>query len=134
LVGRGKSVCPKANLVDSWRSNWQSIILTPGSRSCGGDECLATPNEHDEKKYFEEKGDCYENNQDDRSLTLKGLSIFITLADVLKHVKGGPILNIFKRSRSAYISFVDPVATEKYLIYSKRADLHIRGKRVCCRV
>jgi len=126
-----KVFVPKANLVDNWRSNRQSKILTPGSRSCG-DECLTTTNEHDENDYFEEKGDYYENNHGDRSLTVKGLSPFATLADVLKHVKGGPILNIFKRSRSAHISFVDPVAAEKFLIYSKHADLYIRGKRVCC--
>ena len=74
----------------------------------------------------------YQNNNDDRSLILKGLSNRTTLADIAKVIRGGPILNFTIRAhdREALVSFVDPSAAEKFLMYSKRTDMYIRGKRV----
>jgi hypothetical protein len=131
-----KIFVPKSNLTDNQRSNPQSTVPTPDTQSCTGDECEATSIENEDNEYYqeEEEEEYYENNHEDRSLTFRGLSPFTTLADVLKHVKGGLILNAFKRPKSAHIAFVDPIAAEKFLMYSKRADLYIRNKRVQLKV
>ena len=78
-----------------------------------------------------EKND-FDNNHDDRTLLLTGLSNRTTLADIIKAVRGGQLLNLYIREheRTATVSFVDPLAAQAFLIYAKRADLYIRGKRV----
>jgi hypothetical protein len=80
----------------------------------------------------EEEEDFYDNNHDDRSLVLKGISPFTTFADVLSVIRGGPLLNVYLRpqQRTAHVTFVEPTAAEKFLIHSKRTDLYVRGKRV----
>ncbi len=74
----------------------------------------------------------YQDNHDHRTLVVKGLSKRTTLADIAKVIRGGPILNFTRRAhdREALVSFVEPIAAEKFLMYSKRSDIYIRGKRV----
>lgn len=73
------------------------------------------------------------DNHEDRSVVLRGLSPFTTLADIAKVIRGGLVLNVFlrPRNRTAHVSFVDPIAAEKFIIHSKRSDIYIKGKRVC---
>jgi hypothetical protein len=127
-----KVFVPKSSLADNRRSNPQSTAPTTETQSSTGDACEATRIGNEENEIYpeEEEEEYYENNHEARSLTFRGLSPFTTLADVLKHIKGGLILNAFKRPKSAHIAFVDPIAAEKFLMYSKRADLYIRNQRV----
>lgn len=73
----------------------------------------------------------FESNHENRSLIIKGLSNRTTLVDITKVVRGGAILNLsmLNHDRHALVSFVDPIAAEKFLIFSKRTDIYIRGKR-----
>lgn len=83
--------------------------------------------------YEQDEGDLHGINRDDRSVVLKGISPFTTMADVLAVIRGGAILNIFLRpqQRTAHVAFVEYNAAEKFLIHSKRIDTYIKGKRVC---
>jgi hypothetical protein len=74
----------------------------------------------------------FDNNHEDRTILLTGLSNRTTLADITKAIRGGQLLNLYIREqeRTARVSFVNPMAAEAFLIYSKRTDLYIRGKRV----
>lgn len=68
----------------------------------------------------------------DRSLVLTGLSSHTTLAEILKQIKGGMLLNIYMKRQdgTAHVAFVDPDAAEKFLMHVKRHDLYIKNKRV----
>lgn len=100
---------------------------------------LSSDLEIEERQQDEEAEQCYteevlyENNHKDRSIVLRGLSAFTTLADIANVIRGGHVLNMFLRSRdrTAHVSFVDAIAAEKFIIHSKRSDLYIKGKRVC---
>lgn len=83
--------------------------------------------------YEQDEGGLHGINRDDRSVVLKGISPFTTMADVLAVIRGGAVLNIFLRpqQRTAHVAFVEPNAAEKFLIHSKRTDTYIKGKRVC---
>jgi hypothetical protein len=74
----------------------------------------------------------FDNNYEDRTLLLTGLSNRTTLADITKAIRGGQLLNLYIREqeRTANVSFVNHMAAEAFLTYSKRTDLYIRGKRV----
>jgi len=74
----------------------------------------------------------WETNREDRSVVFRGLSPFTTLADIVRVVRGGPVLNMFVRAkdRIAHVAFVDTFAAEKFLIQSKRSDIYVKGKRV----
>jgi len=73
-----------------------------------------------------------DKGHEDRTLLLKGLSNRTTLADIAKAVRGGQVLNLYIREqeRTAHVSFVNPLAAKAFLIYAKRADLYVSGKRV----
>jgi hypothetical protein len=60
------------------------------------------------------------------------LSSQTTLADIARTLRGGQLLNFYIREqeRVAHVSFVSPMAAKAFMIYSKRTDLYIRGKRV----
>lgn len=83
--------------------------------------------------YEQEEEDSFDVNREDRSVVLKGISPFTTLADVLAVIRGGAVLNLYLRpqQRTAHVTFVDPNAAENFLIHSKRIDIYVRGKRVC---
>ena len=83
--------------------------------------------------YEQDDEEFYDTNHDDRSLVLKGISPFTTLADVLAEIRGGAVLNVYLRpqERTAHVAFVEPIAAEKFLIHSRRTDIYVRGKRVC---
>jgi hypothetical protein len=81
----------------------------------------------------QDEEEVYDINREDRSVVLKGISPFTTMADVLAVVRGGAVLNIYLRpqQRTAHVAFVEPYAAEKFLIHSRRTDVYIKGKRVC---
>lgn len=85
------------------------------------------------QEWEQDEEDVYDINREDRSVVLKGISPFTTMADVLAVVRGGAVLNIYLRlqQRTAHVAFVEPHAAEKFLIHSKRTDVYIKGKRVC---
>lgn len=95
------------------------------------DEELEVDREEEVEECYEEE-ECYENNHEDRSIVLRGLAPSTTLADIAKVIRGGLVLNMFirPRERTAHVVFVDPIAAEKFLIYSKRSDIYIKSKRV----
>jgi hypothetical protein len=104
--------------------NYSSISplkTMPGNQQCGFGQ-----------DYEQEEGELYDINREDRSVVLKGISPFTTMADVLGVIRGGAVLNIFLRpqQRTAHVSFVEPNAAEKFLIHSKRTDTYVKGKRV----
>lgn len=72
------------------------------------------------------------HSNQDRSVVLKGIPKSASLTDVAKIIRGGTILNMFTRPQQgvAYISFVDPEAAERFLIYANRSELTIKGKKV----
>ncbi|KAL2044630.1 hypothetical protein ABVK25_012300 [Lepraria finkii] len=74
----------------------------------------------------------YNDSHEARSIVIRGLSQHTTLADVTKVIRGGMVLNMYlrPRDRTAHVTFVDPIAAQKFIIYSKRSDIYIKGKRV----
>lgn len=74
----------------------------------------------------------FDNNHEDRTLLLTGLSKSTTLTDITKAIRGGQLLNLYTREqeRTANVSFVNRMAAEAFFIYSKHTDLYIGGKRV----
>ena len=73
-----------------------------------------------------------ENTHTKRSLLISGLSPVTTLHSIAKVLRGGAILEMYIRFRdaSAHVSFVDPVAAEKFLEYAQANDIYIQGKKV----
>ena len=119
-----------------WRAEPTPTSLSPESYGFeeGSEKSSITSGEKEEVT-AEEAGhqDCgYQDSHDHRSLVIRGISKRTTLADVTKAVRGGQVLNVYLRphEREAHVSFVDPHAAEKFLIYSKRQDLYVRSKRV----
>ncbi|KIW66349.1 hypothetical protein PV04_05685 [Phialophora macrospora] len=81
----------------------------------------------------QEYGDaCSESPAVKRSLVITGLSPTATLQRVAKVLKGGAILQMYlsKRSCSAHVSFVDPIAAECFLEYAQTNEIYIQGKKV----
>lgn len=80
----------------------------------------------------EEEHHVYNTNRQDRTLIIRGLSPFTTLADLAKVIRGGIILNMYIRAkdRTAVVSFVDAVAAEKFIMHSRRSDIYLKGKRL----
>ena len=82
---------------------------------------------------YEDEPEYCSNDHQDRSIMIRGLSPSTTLADITKVVRGGIILNMYirERDRTAFISFVEPLAAEKFVMDCQRNDLYLKGKRVC---
>ena len=116
---------PTSNSPNSFGLNHASDNNT--SATSTQNDAIGRETEEEHKQGHE-----YQVNHDYRMLILKGLSNRTNLADIAKVVRGGPILNFTMRARDreALVSFVDPIAAEKFLIHSKRSDIYIRGKRV----
>lgn len=138
LIGRStrstdtKAFVPKSHLRDDW-SSCHSPLLSPQNTSLTGDEngtatAIEGSDAHDDYQELGEQMD--QTNEQERSLTLQGLSPFTSLADILEHIRGGQVLQVYRRQNSAHVTFVDPAAAGNFLTYSKRADLYICGKRV----
>ena len=74
----------------------------------------------------------YGDDHQDRSIVLRGFSPFTTLADVAKIVRGGIVLHMYLRpaQHTAHVSFVDPLAAEKFIMHYKRNDIYFKGKRI----
>ncbi len=76
--------------------------------------------------------DFSENVPVKRSLVITGLSPATTLHSVAKVLRGGMIWEMFlrKRQSAAHVSFVDPIAAEKFLEFAQTNDIYIQGKKV----
>jgi hypothetical protein len=74
----------------------------------------------------------FNGDNQDRSIVLRGFSPFTTLADLAKVLRGGIILNMYirEREREAHVSFVEPLAAEKFVMHYKRNDMYLKGKRI----
>jgi hypothetical protein len=85
-----------------------------------------------EQEQEQEQQEVYHDDHEDRSIIVRGLPQTASLADVVKIVRGGVVLNMYlrPRDRTAHIAFVDPIAAEKFIIHSKRSDIYVKGKRV----
>ncbi|KAJ9607792.1 hypothetical protein H2200_007871 [Cladophialophora chaetospira] len=73
-----------------------------------------------------------ENTTVRRSLVITGLSGATTLHSVAKVLRGGMILEMYLRKRysAAHVSFVDPVAAEKFFEFAQTNEIYIQGKKV----
>lgn len=67
-----------------------------------------------------------------RTVNLGGLDKATTHADITAVVVGGPLLDIFLRTRDRIcsVSFVDDGDANAFYHYARKNDLYIRGKRV----
>lgn len=79
----------------------------------------------------QESSEFFDNNND-RSLILKGLPKSASLADVIKIIRGGLVLNVFMRRQhaTAHVAFVEPSAAKRFLVHAKNNEVVIKGKRV----
>lgn len=69
--------------------------------------------------------------EDQRSLHIVGLSPDTTLNEILEHVKGGMVLDIFRwNDRTACLSFFRGTDAQAYRAYARRHDVYIKNKRV----
>jgi hypothetical protein len=133
----------RASSSGNWPTDPSPISVSPDSYSFEDEKSSVTSSEKAEDvKVGDAIEDCgekqgiqgndFENNHEDRTLLLTGLSNRATLADITKAIRGGQLLNLYIREHehTAHVSFVDPMAAEAFLLYAKRTDLYIRGKRV----
>lgn len=130
----------EASSSGNWLTHPSPISASPNSYGFEGEKSSVTSSEkandvaencrQDPKTQVQWKE--FDDNHEDRTLLLTGLSNRTTLADITKAVRGGQLLNLYirRQQRTAHVSFVNPLAAEAFLIYSKRTDLYIRGKRV----
>lgn len=138
LFAGAKPLVPESKMASNWRFNAQSTILPdPNAESQTVDEpsTMAYPQQDDELLEAEEEGEPRDQaGHQDRSLTFRGFPPSKILAEILSLVEKGQILNAYKHTHSAHISFVDPVAAEKFLTYSRQARLYIRDQQVSLRL
>jgi hypothetical protein len=82
--------------------------------------------------YEEEEPEYFDNDRQDRTISIQGVSQFVTLADLAGVIRGGIVLNMYirARDRTALISFADPLAAEKFIMHARRSDIYIKGKRL----
>lgn len=128
------SAFKSTNRVKYYDETPSSRAFPPSPPSLSSDHGTAEQQQDEAVQEYCEDEELYDNeNHEDRSIVLRGLSPFTTLADIAKVVRGGLVLNVFlrPRDRTAHVSFVDPIAAEKFIIHSKRSDIYIKGKRVC---
>ena len=121
----------KNDTTSASKQPWRDTNIPPTPPSFSQEQS-GTEKDDEETGYYEEEEERYHNNHDDRSVVLRGLSPFTTLADIAKVVRGGIVLNMFirARERSAHIAFVEPLVAEKFIMHHKRNDLYIKGKRI----
>ena len=124
---------PKSHAHNDWHTT-QSLLDSPQTTSFATDDFMPPSTEHDNAVLFDHGSEQvrFEDNHEDRSLVFRGLPQHAALADILPHVRGGLVLHSFISNyhKSAHITFVSALAAEKYLIYAKRSDLYLGGKRV----
>ncbi|KAI1627760.1 hypothetical protein EDD37DRAFT_274729 [Exophiala viscosa] len=67
-----------------------------------------------------------------RSLILTALPSTTTLLDITRVIRGGAIMRLYLRERDGYahISFVEPAAAERFLLFAERNGVYIRGKKI----
>ncbi|KAL8935964.1 MAG: hypothetical protein Q9211_004423 [Gyalolechia sp. 1 TL-2023] len=69
---------------------------------------------------------------DQRTIIFKNLSDRTTHQDIVNVVRGGLLLDVYVRSsdKSANVSFVHGTAAQEFMVYVKRNDVYIQGRRV----
>ncbi|KAI9828047.1 MAG: hypothetical protein M1832_003574 [Thelocarpon impressellum] len=74
----------------------------------------------------------YAGRNERRTILLSNLSDRTSHQDVVGVIRGGVLLDIYMRGheRSASVSFVEGVAAQAFINYTKRNDIYIHGKRV----
>jgi hypothetical protein len=127
----------KVALMES-RSNWRAP--SPSGKSTQNPQRPLVDSSVDKWPMDEVQGDRYEEDYDeslerdgqDRTIIIRGLAPFTTLADLAGIIRGGIVLNMHIRSRdrAAIVSFVDPMAAEKFIMHSRRNDIYLKGKRL----
>ena len=67
-----------------------------------------------------------------RTLQLVGIPDSATHEDIVKVVRGGPLLDVYLRpnDRIVHISFLEEADAQDFFRHVKRHDLYIKGKRV----
>ena len=69
--------------------------------------------------------------QDKRSLILANLPDRTTYQDLVSHIRGGPLVDIFIRAdRTASFAFADGSGAQSFFDYTRRNDIYIHTKRV----
>lgn len=66
-----------------------------------------------------------------RTIFAKNLSDRTCHKDLVDFIRGGLVLDIYLRERSASISFVEGSAAQEFMSHVKRKDIYVHGKRVC---
>lgn len=74
----------------------------------------------------------FDHDRQDRTVKIRGLSRFTTLADLAGVIRGGIILSMHIRPRdgAALVSFVEPMAAEKFVMHCRRNEIYLKGKRL----
>lgn len=74
----------------------------------------------------------YSNCHGDRSVVLAGVPKSTTLQDINRSIRGGALLNVFRRhaDQTVHVAFVEPANAEAFMRYVKKNDLYIKSKRV----
>ncbi|KAK6383678.1 hypothetical protein LTS17_002970 [Exophiala oligosperma] len=67
-----------------------------------------------------------------RTLLFAGLPLSVTLLDLTEVIRGGQLLQISLRDGDKYarVSFLDPVAAERFLMHSEQNGIFIKGHKV----
>ena len=128
-----KSALKNTNRAKYYDEAPSSRTFPPTPPSLSSDQGTGEQRQEEEVEGCCDEEEVFHDDHEDRSIVLRGLSTCTTLADIAKVVRGGLVLNVFlrPRDRTAHVSFVDPIAAEKFIIHSKRSDIYIKGKRVC---
>ncbi|KAK5075331.1 hypothetical protein LTS08_001603 [Lithohypha guttulata] len=113
----------------SWGKSWRPSGRGPAISFCEDEESSCIEECMDETPIEPQQ---FQTCRKDRSLVLTGLSKDATLIDVLKHIRGGAILNVFlkRHDQTAHVSFVESAGAESFINHVKRNDLYINSKRI----
>jgi hypothetical protein len=124
---------------DSSDSSTSSIASSPPSPApvvepgFGGKDESAPKRVDDWYEYDDDdNAEYFKTDRQDRTVKIHSLSQFTTLADIAGIVRGGIILNMHIRARDriALVSFVEPMAAEKFIMHCRRNEVYLKGKRL----
>ena len=135
LSPSAKIFVPKTHAYKRWRAQ-NSSLLDSETNSANGEEYYSPTEDSNAGEWVERsvkeksRPPSKYSNDGDRFVAIRGLAPNTTLANVLKHVRGGLVFFARLRARSAFVSFVDPEAARQFLIWAKHSNLTINGKLV----
>ena len=127
-----KSPLPTSQeFLTATKSPAETVVPLEPPKSEWADEQDDTPAAVDDW-YEDDTPEYSERDREDRTVMIRGISPFTTLADLAGIIRGGIVLNMHIRSRdqAAIVSFVDPLAAEKFIMHSRRNDIYLKGKRL----